>query len=346
MMPKTSKSIEVKIFLGFVFFLLLLFSAQSVSAANTISGTIYDKRGNALNAVDVELLDEYYRLLQRMRTDASGRYQFSGLNNGNYTVRVLPFQYDLEEQSQYVEVFAISARPGEPGSTFINQDFYLQPKKGGLLDAELSVIFAQEVPKEAKAAFEKATDDFSKKRDAEAFNELKKAIEIFPQYYQALYRFGNELYLRKQYKEAFQVFIKAVEVNPKSAESFYYLGSSLYNLGKPYNKASLTALNQALVLAPASPKVLWMLGRAERVAGKFTDAEKHLLRAKKMSGTKVPEIQKELSELYANDLKKFNEAANELEIYLKASKLTSAEEREVKDLIVKLREKAKNQARS
>ncbi len=342
-MSKADLSIRIKAISFGVFFLLILFSIQRASAANIISGTVFDKAGNTLNAVDVELLDEYYRLLQRARTDAVGRYQFAGLNNGNYTVRVLPFQYDLQDQSIYVEVQAISARPGDPGSSYVSQDFYLQPKKGGLRDAELSVIFAQEVPKQAKNAYEKALNSFSKKRDAEAFDELKLAIKIFPTYYVALHRFGMELFLRKQYVESYQVLMKAVEVNPKNPVSLYYLGYSFHNLGKDYNKAALTSLRQALVLAPASPQVLLLIGKAERSAGSYTDAEKHLLQAKKLSNSKTPEIQKELSQLYANDLKKFKEAADELELYLKASKLKDAEEKEVKDLISKLREKAKKQ---
>src|SRR5215213_2708255 len=340
-MLKASMSLGIRVIPLVVVFLLVFFAAQAVSAANIISGTVYDRQRNTLNAVDIELQDEYYRLLQRVRTDSVGRYHFEGLNNGNYTVKALPFQYDLQDQSQYVEIQAISARPGDPGSMYVTQDFYLQPKKGGLRDAELSVVFAQEIPKEAKTAYEKAVGDFSKKRDLQAFDELKSAINIFPTYYEALKRFGTELFYRKQYNESYQVLIKAVEVNPRSATCFYYIGYSFYNLGKDYNKEALRSLNQALGLDPASPQVLWMLGKVERSAGKFTDAEKHLLQAKKLSNSKTPEIHKELSQLYADDLKKYKEAADELELYLKSSKLKEEEERKTKIVISNLREKAK-----
>ena len=342
-MLKERMLLELKIVSAVVFFLLIFGAVRSAEAANIISGIVYDKQGNTLNAVDVELQDEYYRLLQRARTDSIGRYQFSGLNNGNYTVKALPFQYDMQDQSQYVEIQAISARPGDPGSSYVTQDFYLQPKKGGLRDIELSVVFAQEIPKEAKNAYEKALGSFSRKRDNEAFDELKNAIRIFPNYYNALYRFGIELFMRKQYQESFQVFMKVVEVNPRSATSFFYMGSAFFNLGKEYNKAALTSLKQALILAPASAQVLWMLGRAERRAGRFAEAEKHLQQAKKVSGSKTPEILKELSELYANDLKKYKEAADELELYLRASKLKDEEEQKTKIVIGNLREKARKQ---
>lgn len=337
------KSFAVKVGLGVVLVFHLLLLAQSASAANTIAGRIYDKQRNFVTDVDVELLDEYYRQLKRTKTDGVGFYQFDGLNNGNYTVRVLPYRFDLQDQSQYVEIASISAIPGQVGTSFNMVDFYLLPKKGGIKDVELSVIFAQEVPKEAEAAYKKAIDNLGSRRASEGISALKEAIKLFPTYYLALHRLGQEMFRNKQYGESAHYFLKAAEVNPRSATSFYYVGYSLYNLGKDYNKAAITSLNQAYTLAPASVQILWLLGKVEREAGKFTEAEKHLLQAKKLSSAKVPEIHRELAQLYANDLKKFNEAADELELYLKASKLSDADEKKTKQTIADLRSKAKVQ---
>ena len=324
-MSIVSRNLVFKIILGGVFIFLLM--GQNASAANTIAGRVYDKQRNFVIDVDVELLDEYYRQLRRTKTDGVGYYQFDGLNNGNYTVRVLSYRFDLQDQSQYVEIAAISAIAGQMGTSYNAVDFYLLPKKGGLKEAELSVVFAQDIPKEAETAYKKAIDNLSSKRASEGIAGLKVAVKLFPKYYQALHRLGQELFFKKQYGESAHYFIKAAEVNPRSATSFYYVGYSLYNLGADYNKAAITALNQAYTLAPASVQILWLLGKVERSSGKFPEAEKHLLQAKKLSAAKVPEIHSELAQLYANDLKKFNEAADELELYLKASKLSGEEEK-------------------
>jgi tetratricopeptide (TPR) repeat protein len=146
----------------------------------------------------------------------------------------------------------------------------------------------------------------------------------------------------KRYTEAVPFLLKAVEVNNKSATSFYYLGYSLHNLGKEYNKAAIRCLNNALVLAPSSTQVMFVLGKIERSDGKYVDAEKHLLQAKKLSKVAVPEIHKELAQLYADDMKKYNEAADELELYLKASKLDNSAASQTKKVISSLREKAKS----
>jgi Tfp pilus assembly protein PilF len=340
-MKPASQPFAFKMVFSVSFLFVFLLLSQS-AFASTVSGVVYDKQRNPLSDVDVEILDDLYRQLRngRTKTDAVGRYTFNGLGDGNYTVRVMPFRYDLVDQSQPVEIVTMTVRGQGIGNAYINMDFYLSPKKGGLKDAELSVIFVQEIPKEAKAAFDQATDDFSKKREEAAFTNLKKAIEIFPTYYQAYYRFGMELFLRKQYLESAHAFIEATKVNPKSATSFYYIGYALHNLGEKYNKAAITALNQAIFLAPASPQVLYMLGKVERASGKFVEAEKHLLQAKKLSSAKVPEIHSELAQLYANDLKKYSEAADEMELYLKASKLDDEDEKKTKKLIADLRAKA------
>ncbi len=327
---------------GVLVLFVMLFVSQYAFGASTIQGTVYNKQRNALHDIEVELLNDYYQTLNRARTDGSGRYQFNGLRDGRYTVRVYAFRYDLEDQEQPVEIITQTIRGGE-GTGFFLADFYLLPKKGGLAEAEIGVVFAQEIPPEAKKVYEKALKDLSDKRTNEGILSLNEAVKIFPNYYLALHRVGRELFIVKRYTEAVPFLLKAVEVNNKSATSFYYLGYSLHNLGKDYNKAAIITLNQAYVLAPASTQVLFVLGKVERSSGKFQEAEKHLLQAKKLSKVGVPEIHKELAQLYADDLKKYKEAANELELYLKASKLDDASAKQTKKVISNLREKAKSQ---
>ena len=325
----------------FVLF-VILFVSQNGFGASTIQGIVYDKQRNALPEMEVELLNDYYQTLNRARTDGSGRYQFNGLSDGRYTVRVFAFRYDLEDQDQAVEIITQTVR-GTEGTGFFLADFYLSPKKGGLADAEIGVVFAQDIPPDAKKMYEKALKDLSEKRTNEAILELNEAVKIFPTYYLALHQIGKELFIMKNYKDAVPYLLKAAEVNNKSATSLYYLGYSLHNLGKEYNKAAIRCLNNALTLANSSTQVLFVLGKIERDDGKFNDAEKHLLQAKKLSKIAVPEIHKELAQLYADNLKKYKEAADELELYLKASKLDDASTKQTKKVISGLREKAKSQ---
>jgi tetratricopeptide (TPR) repeat protein len=334
--------IRIRVAFGVLFFAVTLLLAQNAFGVSTIQGTVYDKQRNPLVEMEVELLNDYYQTQSRSRTDGSGRYSFNGLKDGRYTVRVFAFRYDLEDQEIPIEINTQNIRGGE-GTGYFQQDFYLSPKKGGLAETEIGVVFAQEIPPDAKKIYEKAVKDLSGKRINEGIMGLNDAVKIFPKYYLALHRIGRELFIMKKYTDAVPFLLKAVEINPKSGTSFYYLGYSLHNIGKDYSKAAITTLNQALILAPSSTQVLYVLGKVERSGGKYQDAEKHLLQAKKLSKVGVPEIHKELAQLYADNLKKYKEAADELELYLKVSKLDDAGSQQTRKIISGLREKAKSQ---
>ena len=328
---------------GRVIFSLLvvtgIFCFSQKTFASTISGIVYDNRRVALISVDVELQDEFYRQIARAKTTASGRYEFDGLKDGRYTVKVLPFRYDLLDESAEVEIATVVAVVGGTSNVFMTQDFYLSPRKGSLADAETGVIFAQEVPKEAENAYKSAIKDLSKKKNEEGIIGLRKAVEIFPNYYLALDTLGKQLFQEEKYGEAIQILLRATEVNQKSPTAYYYLGYSLNKLN--YNKAAIIPLKQALTLAPASVQVLYVLGLAEEGEGNYTEAEKHLVQAKKFSKVVNPDIYWQLGQIYGNKLNKYKEAADELDQYLKTGKYSDEFVGKVRKVINDLREKAK-----
>ncbi len=344
-MKTLTRSLTAKLFAAAFVFLFLGIFCSTVSAQNIISGTIYDPTRSPLADIDVELLDEYYRVVRngRQKTSSSGRYEFTGLNNGRYYIRVFAFRYDLKDELREVVISSVSAIPGGVGASFNLEDFYLQPRRGGLRDAEFSAVFAQDVPDEAEKAYKKAVEDLSKKRADEGFAGLQRSIELFPNYFLALQRFGGELFARKQYLAAAQAYLRAAEVNPKSSMSFYNAGLSFYLLGDKYYKSGLTVLGEAAKLAPASSAVHLLIGTMQRKQGDLVAAEATLLKAKKMATTKTPEIHKELAQLYENQ-KKYKEAADEFEQYAKASKLSDEDEAKAKQVVARLRAKAQGQS--
>ncbi|MGQ0540728.1 MAG: hypothetical protein ACT4O9_02610 [Blastocatellia bacterium] len=331
--------LEIKHFLPIALAVFLF--AQS-GFSSTIAGFVYAKGSRvALPDIDVELLNENYQLRGRMKTDGAGRYTFANLADGNYMIRVLPFRHDLEDQEIMVEITTLKTTGSGLGNTYVTQDFYLSPKRGGLAATEIGVVFAQEVPKEARKLYEAAIADLTKNRRPEGIRGLRDSIALFPNYYDANFRLGNELVGTKDYGEAAQLFMKAAEVNQKSATSLYLLGSCLHQIDRSYNKGALIALKAALELAPSSVQVLYLIGKIERLEGNYQNAEKHLVQAKKLSKQGIPEIHSELAQLYGNNMGKYANAADELEMYLKVSKLSKEDETKTKKIITDLREKSK-----
>jgi tetratricopeptide (TPR) repeat protein len=333
-----------KSFLSIIFFAL----SASAFAANTVTGVVYDNKNNPLIDVDVELLDDLGAYKQHQRTDSTGRYSFSGLADGRFSVRVMPFRYDFEQATRDITFSTFNVTGGTGSSTEI-VDFNLSPRKNGLAYSEAQVIFAQETPETAKRAFNRGESALKKKDLAGSLTAFEEAITIFPTYFAGLYQLGELYFAKQDYGKSAYYLLRAADVNNKSPKSFYILGYSLYML-KMYPSA-LVALNQAINLSPASGEILLLLGTTEIKEGKFTEAEKHLKQVKKVSTTPNPEVYWQLSQLYGNYLKRYAEAADELENYLKAqTNINTPDQKkkaeEYKKIIKQLKEKAVTSAKS
>jgi Flp pilus assembly protein TadD len=327
--------------------LVPLLSSQTSSLyaqnGNSINGMVFGLERRPLSDVHVELLDELSRTIARTRTNASGRYIFNGLGPGRYGVRVMPFEIGYEEQEQTVEISNFSRSDGAGGTRLtgfqsVQLDIYLRPRKGNETTGPATAIFVQtDIPEQAKTLYEKGIKALDEKKDLEAFEHLKAALEIFPKYYAALERLGTE-YIRLGYFEAAQVLLTlAVDVNPRGFKSWYGLSYSLYSL-KRIGEASKAA-EKALELNSASAEALLLSGVLLRQQGRIEEAQKQLLKAKQFSNDRLPEVHRQLALLYVNNLKRYRDAVRELKLYLKVQPNASDAEG-IKKLIKELEKKA------
>lgn len=294
-----------------VFLLALAASAQT----NRISGQVLGVERRPLVDVWVELLNEVNSVLLRQKTTGSGTFQFVGMTGGKYTVLVRPFGTDYEEQSQEVEIVNIVSG-GRRTSDAQNVTFYLRTRKAAeKKPGAVGVVFAQEVPPDAKKAYDKGIAEIESNRIESGIAELENAINIFPDYFYALDRLGSELLKRQMYTDAKKHFEKASSVNPKSSNSWYGLSYSLYALGKI--DESIEAAKKAVNISPESVDINLMLGVALRRGRSYFEAEKSLLKAKKLSNGLSADASWNLALLYVYNLRNNRLAAEELENYLK-----------------------------
>jgi len=310
---------------------------------NSISGFVFGNERRPVSEVRVELLDEYNRSVFNTRTDGAGRYSFYRLSQGRYSVRVLPLGTGYEEQTRDVEIVNITRQSGGrtvvSASDNIQQNFYLQLKRNAdNVPVTNGVIFAQDIPKEAQKIYQKAVSDLNEKKVEEGLIELKKAIEIFPDYYLALTRLGQEYITQQKYEEARNVLGKAVTINSKDYESQYALGYSLYKLNS--HTEAVEALKKSLEINQVSVNGLFLLGINLKQLGKYEEAVVSLKKAEKLANPPLPDIHWQLSLLYTNNLKNYSAAADELELFLKASP-DFEEAAKVRALINTLRAKGK-----
>ena len=314
-------------------------------AGNSISGQVFGLERQPLDNVTVELLDDLNRTVSRTRTNGSGHYTFYRLPLGQFRVRVMPMGTDYEEQEQEVEIvnFARQTSGGTRTSGAVNEqrDFYLKLRKG--VTGTTGAVFAQEVPEQAKKLYEKALEDLNNKNEKEGLQGLRSALEAFPNYYMALERLGTEYVRRgsseKKYFGAARVLLtKAVTVNPRGYRSWYGLAYSLYSLELADD--ALQAAQKAVEVNPNAAEALLLSGVLLRQAQRFDEAEKHLVKARNLAKDTIPIIYWHLALLYGHDLKRYDEAAKELKLFLKAEPDAKDAEK-IKLLIKEFEEKAK-----
>jgi len=318
----------------------LLMAAAGSSVAqnrNTVTGFVFTPERRPVSNVPVELTNEVYQVLQRTRTDGSGRYFFVGLSSGRFFVKVMPLGTNFEEQSQEVEIITIS-RPGGGTTDQAYKDFYLRVRKGGPEIRPISgTIFAQEVPNEAKKLYEKGIADLDNNRTDAGISSLLESLKAFPEYYIALERLGREYIRQGNYEFGKAVFTKMVSVNDRSFAGWYGLSYASYALKLP--NIAVEAANKAISLEQGAVEAHLLLGVSQRLAKNFPEAEKALLKAKDLAKGTSADVHWNLALLYANNMNKFKEAADELELYLKIAP-PEAKLDDVRKLVAKFREKA------
>jgi Tfp pilus assembly protein PilF len=309
---------------------------------NSISGLVFGESRAPVSDTYVQLLDELGQTITQTRTSGSGRYAFHGLSSGRFKVRVFPVGTDYMEQTQEVILAPVSAIPGS-GAENQQIDFYLRLREGANAGpfGVPGAIFAQEVPDEARKFYEQGISELRQKREKEGFENLKKALDVFPNYFLALDRLGTEYAARgnisPSYFEAARILLtKALEVNPKSYSSMFGLGFTQYHQGMI--KEAVENLERAIGVYNNSTNGYLWLGIAQKKAGKLVQAEASLKRANDLSKGKVADVHWQLAGLY-KDQQRYAEAAAELELFLK-NKPDARDAEKIKQLIGQLRQKA------
>jgi tetratricopeptide (TPR) repeat protein len=311
----------------------------SAQSRNSITGFVFNETRQPVADIYVELLDDLYVTISRTKTSGSGLYSFRNLTDGRYVVKVLPYGKDYEEESRSISLVSVSALPGSGGISE-QIDFYLKTKRitnEGPLAAP-GVIFAQEIPNNAKKLYEDGIEDLGNKKENEGFDKLKQALEIFPDYYLALDRLGREYVVRGYYQASFVLFTKAIEVNPRSYSSTFGLGLSLYRL-QEVDRAIKTLQRATEIDNKQVNGFLW-LGISYLHQKDYSQAETALNKANKLSNGESPDVHWQLARLY-KDQNRFNESADSLELYLKHNSETGDTEK-IKATIKTLRQKAKS----
>lgn len=319
----------------FSIILLLSLIAQPFASQNYFSviGTVRNDSGNPVPSIRVSLEDENSQPLRTVFTDASGRFKFPGLRAGNYVLRAETAGLPYEDNAQRIELYSIQ-RAGSTSTTEETNvfDITLRRKKTGP-SASPGVVFVQVIPPTAKEEFNRAVNSISKDSD-NGILALKKAIEIFPDYYDALSLLGTEYLQKGQFDIAIPTLVHAVEVNSKAYGCMYGLGVAFLNL-KQFDE-SITWFQKAAAGDNVSADVFMKLGIAYGSKGALTESETELKKAYQLGAVDALLY---LAGIY-NKQEKYGEAWRQLEVYLKEAKGLK-DKTKINEMIVNLKAKEK-----
>ena len=326
--------------------LILCFAVPSVRSAekndgsnsliNTIEGIVWDPYRRPVPDIYVELQNENYSTVRRIRTDSTGRFLFTGISGGHYNIKVLTTGTNYLEYTEGLDV--VNVLQGSSDSVYL--DIYLKFDKRKFNSGVANIteaIFVQDVPEEARKLYKKGVKDINEKGD-KGFVEIEQALKVYPDYFDALNTLGCEYVARKEYQKALSYLIRSIDINRRSFSSFYALAYAAFQLN--HREEARDAARAATILQSNSVNAQLLYGTLLRLDRSYEEAEKALLQAKKLSkDTPVAEVYWQLALLY-NRLGRNKEAADELESYLKIQP-EARDKKEIQELISKLRKDGK-----
>lgn len=279
---------------------------------NYIVGTVYSPEGTPINTrMRIKLASpEWGDILAT--TDDRGRFVFSGVGSGVYTI-IIDREEGYESVSREVEI--VRSRSTVPETYSVSIRLRLaenkKPKTGP--PAVVSASNAG-VPKPALDHYENASKLARDKDYKGAIKELKLAVSEYPAFVNAHNQMGV-LYLRlDEVDRADEAFKAALKINPDAYEPLLNRGISLYRLTK--FKDAETTFRKTLKVKPDSAVSYYYLGRTLNKLGRNEDAEKAFLTCLKMSPDDFKEAHRLLAAIYL-DRGALPRVVEELEAYLK-----------------------------
>ncbi len=266
-------------------------------------------------------------------TDLSGRFNFSGLANGTYTVTAESDGSSFESTSARVDLGVFG---GGPQNYTQNIQLRMKPDAAAGPAGTVSVEeLDPSVPARAKDAYRQGAKSAAENRPEEAARHFADALREHPTFYAAQLALADQYAKLQRHEEALAAYKRASELKPDRHEPYVGVGASLVNL-KRYDEG-IRLLRGVVEIDKTLPTPYLSLGYAEMMTGDYKSAEPHLLRACELNKSSVAHVY--LANVY-EQTGEFSKAVEHLQTYLKENPKTPNAEA-VHAAIDKLRRKQK-----
>ena len=210
-----------------IVFVFALMSCTAVFAqSNQLRGKVRATSGVTVNNAIVELRVGGGGMISQTVTRNDGDFAFTGLAAGEYEVAVTIAGYEPVVQ---MARFTQSGRM--EFSEVVNIEINIRPRRESVISAP-GTSFAQDVPKPARLAYERAGSLLRDGKPDDAVAALREAIASFKDYFDAHFALGRELFRQGKDNEALEALERARQINDRQGAVYHMFGLIMMKQGK------------------------------------------------------------------------------------------------------------------
>jgi Tfp pilus assembly protein PilF len=307
---------------------LLLFCSASGAAARqrelprlpqpvrvfTVQGRVTLPEGTPAGAVLVTLVDRGGVPRQTYATE-HGRFEFEEVPEGAYFLSAK----SLTDPGLTADRVEADTGKTVTGNLYVNLTLRKDVVAAGAPKKPEAVSVAevgQKVPKQARQAFKEALKLRGENQNDKALESLTRAVEAFPEYFQALAERGDLLIVSGRLTAAAEDFARALKVNPRYGPALR--GAGYCKLERREFPESAKYLEQATAARPDDANAYLLLGIAYLEQDRRGQAEGALLKALSFDTRRELRAHIHLGNLYARE-GRYEDAAEQLRKYLEAN---------------------------
>ena len=267
-------------------------------------------------------------------TSDSGRLEFPGMPEGQYKLTA------TSTSNENLTSDIVEANPGRMAQGNLTVQLLLRDRSDYKRDTKRGVIRVgeneQKIPKEAHKAFQQGVKLKQEGERDKALVRFSKAIELFPEYFQAFSERGDLYVIQRKLTEAATDFAEALRIDPQYGPALR--GSGYCKLEKKEFARAIDDFERSISAEPENANTYLLLGIAYLELDRREPARRALQKALSFSTQYVPRAHIHLANLYALE-HQYQQAADEIRLYLDAEP-AAPDAKEMREMETKWRARA------
>ena len=300
--------------------LIMLSATTAYAQSNMIRGKVRSSNGSTVNNAIVELRVGGGGMISQTVTRNDGDFAFNNLTPGEYEVAVTMAGFEPT-----VQMARFSNNSNMSFWEVVSIEVTIRPKDNAAI-APPGTHFAQEVPKAARASYEKAMAKLREGKSDEGIALLLEATAAFNDYFDAHFALGKEYFRTGKTNEAIESLERARQINDRQDAVYYMFGLVMLKQKKfaiaqyAFREAARLNTNNAATHfyhAVALIELSAQTSDAKQTALDLNNAEKELSLAWDMSEKRLFDVYLQRARIYERRGNK-EAAVRELENYLKS----------------------------